>query len=238
MAARSRRFLGGSCGRVCALAWATSCLHPSTALPPEQIDPGATFVAHSVHAGFAIDRFEARSAALDAAGWRGAGPTFLLRADGRTLAALALSAPASVEVRPASGASIVATIEPSWEDQAIRLAVHTPDGVVLRTSTFDHVGGTAGASVLARSAATTVDLRGVFRAELRDGAGAPAGWFQVTLASPGAPPIFEGALPSDARLVGPALVIALGSEIDWIQDHAIDVYRGSDGRRGLGGRGR
>jgi len=240
MAAHRRRGIDTRRRLVCALAIGLAgCVVAPAPLPPERVDPGATFVAHRVHGGFAVDRSGVGRGAIDAAAWRGSGPSFLVRADGRTLAALDLTGPASVAVRSAPGAPIVATVEPGWDDQAIRFALRMPDGSVLRTDTFQHVGGGAGASVLGRRAPTTLDLYGVYRAELRDAAGAPAGWFQVRLAPPAEPPIFEGVLPADAPLVGPAMVVALGSEIDWIEDHAIDVHRGtSGGRFGSGSRGR
>jgi hypothetical protein len=42
--------------------------------------------------------------------------------------------------------------------------------------------------------------------------------------------LYDGLLPA---AVGPGLAaaaaVALGSELDWIEDHALDVYRGSSG---------
>ena len=40
------------------------------------------------------------------------------------------------------------------------------------------------------------------------------------------------AAPAAAPAVAPAMALALVSELDWIEDHLIDVYRGSGRDRG------
>ena len=79
-----------------------------------------------------------------------------------------------------------------------------------------------------------IDVRGTYQAALRDAKGAPVGWLRVRVGPylP-APRIFEGVVPA---AVDPALsaaaAVALDAEIDWIEAHALDVYRG-DGGGGL-----
>jgi len=45
-----------------------------------------------------------------------------------------------------------------------------------------------------------------------------------------APRIYDGVLPSDFPAgLAVAAAVAVGSEVDWIEAHAIDVYRGVGG---------
>src|SRR5262245_57666151 len=230
-------------GRVVALALLLgACARTIEPLPPGTLEPGTTFAAHRVHGGYAIDRFEdGRGGMIEATGWArwSAGPAFLVQADGYTVAALGLHSTATVGVRAAPAAPVIATVEPAWDDQAIRLTVRTADGTAFRTGPFERLAG-GGESVLRRTALTNLDVRGTYRAELLDTAGRRVGWFQVNEWEPYSPRLFQGVLPPDVPAAGPALAIAVGSELDWIEDHTIDVNRGGSGNRldqsGRGGR--
>ena len=85
--------------------------------------------------------------------------------------------------------------------------------------------------MLSRNAQTVLDVRGTYRAALRDAKGGETGWLRVKV-TPYAesPRIYDGVLPAE---VGPGLAaataVALGSEIDWIENHALNVYRGTSG---------
>jgi hypothetical protein len=122
-------------------------------------------------------------------------------------------------------------VRPGWSRQAVRFAVATDAGHFW-LGPFQRVGAGAGLTMLSRAAQTNLDLRGVYRAPIVDMKGAQRGWFEVLVPSPDAPRVFQGRLPAASPAFGPALVVALGSELDWIDLHVIDVYRG------IGGRGR
>jgi len=93
--------------------------------------------------------------------------------------------------------------------------------------------------VLSRTGQTSLDVGGTFRAWLGDAGGAGAGWLQVRVPPPDEPRVFQAALPPLPPKVGPAVAVALDSELDWLDAHTIDVYRARGGDRGRGqGRGR
>jgi hypothetical protein len=87
--------------------------------------------------------------------------------------------------------------------------------------------------VLSRRAVTTLDTVGLYRAEIRDRGGRPVGWLRVRVSLVDDPPrVWEALLPPGVGAgLAAATTAALSSEIDWIQDHALDVYRGTSGGR-------
>jgi hypothetical protein len=203
---------------------------------PRALEPGVTFAAHRVHGGFLIDRLpDGRTGRIDAAGWSGlGGPGFVVRAGDAAVASLRVTAPAAVGARAPGAGPELARVEPRWEAGAVRFTVTTDGGAVYRSGPFVRPAGEAGAAALARTAQTNLDLRGVFRADLLDGRNAPVGWLEVRLSPSDGTREFEGAVPRDAVIAGPLLVVALDSEIDWIEGRAIDVYRGTSGGRDQG----
>ena len=99
--------------------------------------------------------------------------------------------------------------------------------------------GRAGMPTLARTGQTNLDTRGTFRADVLDAGGTARGWFTAYVPGPDTPRMFVGALPDLPIAIGPAMALALVSELDWIDDHTIDVYRGTGRDRGGGqGQGR
>lgn len=214
---------------------AAACALRTEPLASSRIDAGATFVAHRVHGGYAIDRADdgGTGAIRSVARLGSSGPTFEVRRDDGMHAALWLVAPATVRARRSTSpaAPLVLSVEPGWDDQAIRLAVRDGEGRSYRTDALARIDGRVGIPVLRRGVDTTLDVRGTFRAALRDPGGTPVGWIEARVTGPDEPRVFQGMLPGDGGVVGPALAIALDSEIDWIEDHALDVYRGSGGGR-------
>jgi hypothetical protein len=202
---------------------------------PVEVDPDATFAAHQEHAGLAIDRFErGRSGRLGpAAVLRLPGtPTFVLEVEGEKVAFVWLAGSEAVVRRtPADTSPLVGTVTPGWDENAIRLTLRPADGTALKTDVFAHKSSGAGPEALARTAQTVLDVRGTWEASVRDSKGAAVGWMRVRIGPylP-APRIFEAMLPSGLppELVT-AAAAALGAEIDWIEDHAQNVYRGSGG---------
>jgi hypothetical protein len=205
------------------------CTHLVRAPGPIAVDPDATFAAHQVHEGFIVDRLsDGRTAEVVSPSWfrMPGSPTFVLERENERLASLFLGGPAKVESRVAAGPA--GRVEPSWEEGAVRLTLRPPDGPAFMTDVFKQTGTAAGWSVLTRGAQNQLDLRGGYRAELRDAAGKTVGWLRVRIGPyQQAPRIFDARLPSaigDPLAAG--AVVALSSEIDWIESHTLDVYRG------------
>jgi hypothetical protein len=205
---------------------------------PVPVEPGVTFAAHLEHGGLAVDRLAGGgTGVLEPPGWfrRPGAPTWVLRDGGGTLAALWVTAPSRVDVRRTRGAAgpPVARVEPSWEDGAVRLALVPAGGAPLHSTIFARIGAGGGTSVLTRAARTTLDVRGTFRAELEDADGAGVGWLQARIGPyQAAPRLYDAVLPPEVDDgLAAALIVALDGEVEWIESHAIDVYRGDDGGR-------
>ena len=79
---------------------------------------------------------------------------------------------------------------------------------------------------------TLLDVQGIYRATVYDAHDQPVGWWEVNAVEPFRPRVFAGALPHTSPAAEAGLMLALSSEIDWIEDHALDVYRGNSGGRG------
>jgi hypothetical protein len=216
---------------VAAAAFAAGCLRYDTQpLPP--FDPAATFVAHSVHGGLAIDRIpgaaggriEERSFGL-----------FVAYAGDTPIAALRVPSLATVVARTTNDAAARpdVAVTPSWTPEGIRLAIASNDGT-LHTGQFVRTDGRAGMATLSRTGQTNLDVRGTFRADALDDGGTPRGWFTVRVPGPGEPRVFAADLQGASIAIGPAVALALVSELDWIDDHSVDVYRGTGRDRGGG----
>ncbi len=207
-----------------------------TAPAPPDLDPGANFAAHQVSGGLSIDRWPSGgTGTVRPAGWIRArnDPHFVVRVNEVSVLALWLEAPADVVARgtASDSAPVVESVEPAWEEGALRLTIRPVRGRPLSTTTFRRVGTGGGFGALTRNALTTLDTRGTFRADVLDPAHRPVGWLQVRVDDPVQPRLFQGALPPDLPSGGTAEVVALDSEIDWIMDRVIDVYRGTSGGR-------
>jgi hypothetical protein len=214
---------------VLATALAVACVRFEPPLRASWIDDDATFVAHSEHGGLAIDRSTAaRMTRVEARGRGGRAPTFVVRVGDAAIGGLWLGGPAAVTARAGltDAARITLVIRPEWVEQAIRLSIEANAGR-LHTGVFSRVDVRAGTGPLDRTAQTNLDVRGVYRATVFDDGGVAVGWFEVRAPSPDEPRVFQGRLPPEPALVGPALAVALASELDWIDAHTIDVYRGS-----------
>jgi hypothetical protein len=201
--------------------------------PPVQLDAASTFGAHRVSKGLDVDRLErGRTAKLRPASWLrlcGA-PTYVLTAEGHTIAALWLDGSRVVVRRAASESSpLIGRIDPSWDMQAIRLAIRPADGPSFQTDPFLRQQTGGGPDRLSRIAQTVLDVRGSYEAVLRDEKGTAVGDLRVRITPyAAAARVYQGVLPP---AIPPALAVAaaaaLDAEIDWIEDHAVNVYRGS-----------
>src|SRR5262245_54295506 len=194
------------------------------------LNPEATFAAHQVHAGFVLDRLQ-----RDAPGvveqaninWTGIAK-FRVRTGEGTAGDLWLTAPASVTVREA-GAREAGDVAPTWDNGAIRFTLRPSTGSPLRLGPFERVGGGAGYSVLSRNALTLLDVAGIYRATAFDAHDQPVGWLEVKVVEPFRPRVFEGVLPGMSATAEAGVMLALNSEIDWIENHSLDGYRGTYG---------
>jgi hypothetical protein len=198
---------------------------------PVTPDADATFTAHREHDRIVVDDLGGgRRAELRPPGWfHGLGaPTFQLLVDGKPVAELRRSAE---RVTVAAGGAPVGEVVTSWDQQAVGLRLVPAGGGAFRTDAFLREGGGTGFENLTRAAQTNLDVRGTFRAVVHDPAGAPVGWIRVRIT-----PYQEASRIYDARLppaLKPELVagaaMALDAEVDWIEDHVLDVYRGTSG---------
>ena len=212
-----------------------ACVSPEPPLATSYIDGDATFVAHSVHGGIAIDRAAGPPMTrIVARGFRGIDPTYVVRnAEGGALAALWVVGPAAVIARAgmSDAAPVMVEVRPDWIEQAVRFSFAGHAGR-LHTGPFTRVDARTGLPTLSRIGQTNLDVRGVYRATIFDDGGAQVGWFEVRAPSPDEPRVFQGRLPPASLAAGPALAVALTSELDWIDDHTVDVYRGTGRDRG------
>jgi hypothetical protein len=197
------------------------------------IDSDATFAGHEEHGRIELDRTKGGAGGqLVPAGWLRApgSPTFELRVENKPVTYFWLSGGrVAARAESASATPPTVEVEPSFDAGAVKLTVRRGGGKPLHTDTFAREGGGTGPSVLSRNAQTTLDVRGSYRATIRDEAEKPVGWMRVRI-SPyqPSPRIYEAQLPADVDDIVPsAAVLVLRDEIDWIERHAIDVYRGS-----------
>ena len=194
-------------------------------------DSGATFAAHVASRGLVIDKMEGGQAGvLELSTTPSSGPQFVLYSGGVPTAALWLSgADTVVRAAPDSAAPTIGRVDASWDERAMRLTL-TPEGDgVFSTSAFKRIEGGASPAALGQPAGSTLDLRGVYRAELLDGTGQPAGWIRVQFAHGwSAHRIYEGVLP--AALNGPLAVAAvarLDAELTAVANRALNPYIGN-----------
>lgn len=202
--------------------------------PASEPSAGATFAAHQVHNGFRIDRLPGGgTGVVESARWINwpGSPQFRVRAEEAPLGDLWLIAPAHVEVRERGVPRPTGEVEPAWDDGAIRLTLRPASGAPLRSGLFQRIGG-SGYSVLSRNAQTLLDVHGTYRADILDANNRRVGWWEVHIAEPFEPRLFEGVVPGVSPAMEAGVTLALNSEIDWIEDHTLDVYRGtSSGHR-------
>ena len=213
------------------LAVVTGCA-PTLRANPVATD--VSFAAHVEHRGIVVDEMQgAAPAVLQPASWQsfGGGPRFLLEAHDTTLAALWLPESGHMIVRQTSDpqSRLIGEVDATWKESAIRLTFKLPNGSAFQTAEFARIGGRVGTAALGVQAASTADLEGVYRAELRDAQGAPAGWLRVQINGFGdATRIYDGVLPPP--LSGPlevAAVALLDSDVSHVADHLPDIHMGN-----------
>jgi hypothetical protein len=191
-----------------------------------------TFVAHEVHGGFVVETPGRESAHVTSPSWlRLPGqPTFVVQDGKGTEAALWMTAPATVEVRRGASmsASFEGRVEPSWDNEAIRLTLEPAGGPALKSDVFEREDLGAGPSELTRSALLSSDLEGHYRAVLRDPEGRPVGWMRVRVGIHEDSPFqFEAALPGQVdEGLAVASAAALDDEVNFIDAETYGTHRG------------
>ena len=211
-----------------------ACGRGPTALPASELDPQATFVAHRVHDGFLLDRLPASDTGIvEPSTWINLSwtPRFRVRTTRGTQGTLRLTSPARVviddaEAEPAGG------VAPTWDTGAIHLTLVPAAGPPLRLGPFERIDGSSGYSLLTRNAQTSLDVQGTYRATIRDAHDRQVGWLQVRIVEASGDRLFQGVMPDVSPAEHAGLVLALSSEIDWIENHVLDVHRGTSGRAG------
>jgi hypothetical protein len=214
------------------LAYGVSGCGP-TALPVSELDPQATFVAHQVRDGFLLDRLPGNDTGLlEPSRWidLSGRPRFRVRTTRGARGTLRLISPARVVIHDAT-AQPAADVAPSWDAGAIHLTLRPAAGTPLRLGPFERIDGNSGYSTLTRNAQTSLDLQGTYRATILDANNQLIGWFQVRNVEPYGARLFQGIIPGVSLEEQAGLVLALNSEIDWIENQVIDVHRGTSGGR-------
>jgi hypothetical protein len=220
---------------VLGLVWSAGC--GPTALPTGELDPQATFAAHQIHDGFLLDRLPGNETGIvEPSSWINLSATarFRVRTTQGPQGTLRLVSPAQVVIHNAE-AQPAADVDPTWDDTgSIHLTLLPAAGGPLHLGPFQRVGGDSGYSTLTRNAQTTLDVQGLYRANIRDAHDRQVGWLQVRIIDSYGARLFEGVLPGVPPETQAGLVLALNSEIDWIENQAIDIHRGTSGGRGGG----
>lgn len=198
--------------------------------PNAAADPDINFAAHTASRGIVVDRMDGdQHGTLGPSDSRAGGPQFVLQTAAATTAAFWVSGSrTAVRPSPDSTALALGQVEASWEDNAIRFTL-APAAGGFSTSPFKRIEGGASPAALGQPAASILDLRGVYRADVVDAAGKPAGWLRVRVDSRWGPAhIYDGALPQE--IDGPlavAVVAQLDAALNAVEDAAANPYIGN-----------
>jgi hypothetical protein len=202
-------------------------------IDPPEIDKKATFAAYRTSEGFAIARIDdGRTGSIDAAGFSWLTPTFRVTVAGTDVGEVRLESTAEARVRLPDGAS-GGSVDPSWDDQTLRLTIRPATGVPLHTRNFRAAEASSGWTILSRNMQASLDLRGTYRADLRDPDNHVVGWLQVRVWEPSGRRVYEAVFPQGFPPVDmAAAAVALDSEVQWIRRHVTDSFQGSAPRIG------
>jgi hypothetical protein len=201
---------------------------------PIPVDSSATVAAHQERRGLVVDKLPDGGVGTLRPGAivkLPGNPDFVLATDASTIGGMWLVAPAHVVVRQGTskGDPVVGEVTPSWQDDVIRLTLTPSGGKPFRTDPLRREGAGTGRAVFSRTIDANIDLRGTYKATLRDATGAAVGWMRIRI-GPYQPSgrIYDADFPADAGSALPvAGFLALDSEVDWIEDHAASMYNGA-----------
>ena len=218
----------GCSGLLAVICITSACASRSGSPVDISADPGATFVAHQVSGGLMIDKMEGgQTGALQPS--TPSGPQFVLYSGSTPVAAFWITGPNTlVRSAPDTTAPTIGQVDTTWDKSAIRLMLKPAGHPTFSTSVFKRVGEGA-PEALGQPTDSTVGLRGVYRADVIDAAGKPAGWIQVRFSHGGsAHRVYDGVLP--ATLNGPLAVAAaarLDAELSAVLRSATNPYVGN-----------
>ncbi|HVM96094.1 MAG TPA: hypothetical protein VMT89_06880 [Candidatus Acidoferrales bacterium] len=197
------------------------------------VDPAVDFAAHVEHRGLVVDRAQGGEPAVLVPAPRplfASGPTYLLQAQDKTIAALWVKDPAHVTVREAAdpNAPLIGRVEAHWSGGAISLTFKPASGSELQAGTFQRDGFGVPSS-LSSQATTVLDVRGMYLSQLRDVKGDSVGWMRVRI-SPymEASRVYDGVLPTTVgEPLATAAVALVDSDVDYIENQAVNPYIGN-----------
>jgi len=192
---------------------------------PIPVDPGVTFTAHTEHGRLVVDHMQNgdTGTAQPEGGWSSlTNPQFDVHFNGANGdRRLVGTGPVVIHRGTSDEGPVSGRVEPSWDDQAIRLTLRPVNGPPLKTDVFSRRDEVAGMDELTRAANNSLDMRGTYQATLRDPEGRDVGWLRIQV-SPRANVMtnVEGVLPPT---VGEGMAVAaaetLRTEVDWINQH-------------------
>lgn len=190
-------------------------------------DPQATFVAHEANGILVVDRMLGGQpiAVRPKRSWR-PWRTIYVPSEGDVGDwTLSLGGPGEVTVAHANDAANYESVAPSWDNNAIRLTLERRNGSPLRSDVLARVAGSGPAS-FSRLAQLSIDARGSYEGAVRDPAGRQVGWLRLRVGGDEAHVACEGTLPPDLdEAMAAATLLALASEVDWIENHVRGVSR-------------
>lgn len=193
------------------------------------LDPAANFAAHAEHRGIVVDRMaDGQQAVLVTNGMLSRRPPFELEEDQRDVVALRYDGSRIVVSDDGGEAVRGGDVDPSWSHGAIHLTFRPSGREPLHTGAFHRVGW-GSPELLGQQATNILELPGIYRAEVRDAQERPVGWMRVEIGRCGPVlRVYDGELPTSIN--GPLAVAGveqLESDIDWVEQHAINPYIGS-----------
>jgi hypothetical protein len=200
---------------------------------PMAAEPGVSFAAHTSNHGLVVDKMQGAQTGILVApvGLPSADrPQFVLETGTPPAAALWIDGADTIVRRaPDTTAPTIGRVGASWEQGAIQLTLTPQGNGSFRTTRFVRLSGGTAPAALGQPADTTLDLSGVYRAELLDARGAPAGWLRVRIAANQTPErVYDGVLPE--ALSGPLAAAAaarLDAEICAVESRALNPHSGN-----------
>ncbi len=191
------------------------------AAKPIPVPPGLTFAAHTVHGGLVVDRMQNgdTGVAEPEGGWSSlTNPEFDVHFNGANGdRRLVGTGPIVIHRGTSDEGPVSGRVEPSWDDQAIRLTLRPANGPPLTSDVFTRIDGGAGMEELTRTRST----RSTCEEPTRRRCGIPRDGRRLA-SHPRRPwsPTYgdrEGVLPPT---IGEGMAVAaaetLGTEVDWI----------------------
>jgi hypothetical protein len=215
---------------VVALVGSGGCAWWPRALP---IDPAATFAAHTDSAGLVIDKMDSGQGGKlvpSTSALFEHGPQLLLETTTGPAVALWIEGP-DIIVRPTHdpSAPAIGRVDARWDSGAVQLTFLPEGNGAYRTTAFKRMSGGAAPAALGQPAELTLDMRGVYLADITDAEGAQAGWLRVRIGVNWGPMhLYEGVLPASVN--GPLAVAAvarLEREINAVGARSINPHLGN-----------